>query len=214
MKNEKEFKELVAKSASYIEVINKLGLKPNGTGYGKVQRMIKKMGINVNHFETSPDNIDKFYQKKYPLDDYFSNKKPIHSAELKKRLIRHGIKKNICEKCGLTHWLGVPMSLELHHINKNKKDNSLENLTILCPNCHWVVHHLDKTKNEAKIDRRNRIKPELRKIDRPPYKQLLDDIAKAGYSGAGRKYGVSDNAVRKWIKVYEKYDPTSNKELH
>lgn len=208
MKNEKEFKELVAKSTSYIEVINELGLKPNGTGYGKVQRMIKKMGISVTHFDTSPDNIDKFYQKKYPLDDYFSNKKSIHSAELKKRLIKHGVKNNICEKCGLTHWFDVPMSLELHHINKNKKDNSLENLTILCPNCHWLIHHLDKPKNEAKTDRRNRIKPELRKIDRPPYKQLLDDIAKVGYSGAGRKYGVSDNAVRKWIKVYEKYGST------
>ena len=44
--------------------------------------------------------------------------------------------------------------------------------------------------------------PERRKVERPPYEQLLAEIAALGYSGTGRKYGVSDNAVRKWVRWY------------
>jgi hypothetical protein len=41
-----------------------------------------------------------------------------------------------CERCGLTEWRGQPLSLELHHVNGNGSDNRLENLMLLCPNCH------------------------------------------------------------------------------
>ncbi len=47
-------------------------------------------------------------------------------------------------------------------------------------------------------------RPESRKIDRPPYEQLLEEIAATSYLAVGRKYGVSDNAVRKWVRWYER----------
>ncbi len=43
-----------------------------------------------------------------------------------------------------------------------------------------------------------------RKVTRPSIKVLRRDIDRLGYSGTGRKYGVSDNTVRKWLKLYEK----------
>jgi hypothetical protein len=43
-----------------------------------------------------------------------------------------------------------------------------------------------------------------RKIDRPPHEVLITEIKEMGYSAVGRKYGVSDNAVRKWMKDYKK----------
>lgn len=46
--------------------------------------------------------------------------------------------------------------------------------------------------------------PESRKVDRPPYEQLLEEIKATSYLGVGRKYGVSDNAVRKWVRFYER----------
>jgi 5-methylcytosine-specific restriction endonuclease McrA len=55
---------------------------------------------------------------------------------LKRRLIAAGIKANVCEECGLTEWCGRPIALELHHRNGVGRDNRLENLAILCPNCH------------------------------------------------------------------------------
>jgi hypothetical protein len=55
---------------------------------------------------------------------------------LKRRLIAAGLKREACEECGITDWLGRPLSLELHHRNGVRNDNRLENLAILCPNCH------------------------------------------------------------------------------
>jgi hypothetical protein len=47
-------------------------------------------------------------------------------------------------------------------------------------------------------------RPHLRRVERPPYGQLLREISESGYSAAGRKYGVSDNAVRKWVRAYQR----------
>jgi hypothetical protein len=57
-----------------------------------------------------------------------------HNVKL--RLIGEGIKQNRCEVCGSTEWRGRPLSMALHHINGDGRDNRLENLQLLCPNCH------------------------------------------------------------------------------
>jgi len=55
---------------------------------------------------------------------------------IKLRLLGAGIKQDRCEVCGLTEWRGEPLSMALHHINGDGRDNRLENLQLLCPNCH------------------------------------------------------------------------------
>jgi hypothetical protein len=57
-------------------------------------------------------------------------------AHLKRRLLSAGIKQNRCEQCGITEWQGRPLSMALHHLNGDGRDNRLENLQLLCPNCH------------------------------------------------------------------------------
>jgi Zn finger protein HypA/HybF involved in hydrogenase expression len=57
-------------------------------------------------------------------------------GHIKQRLIRLGLKQHRCETCGISEWLGKPLSLALHHINGDGDDNRLENLEPLCPNCH------------------------------------------------------------------------------
>ena len=57
-------------------------------------------------------------------------------VHIKQRLIRLGLKHDRCEECGISEWLGNPLSLELHHVNGDGKDHRLENLQLLCPNCH------------------------------------------------------------------------------
>jgi 5-methylcytosine-specific restriction endonuclease McrA len=69
-------------------------------------------------------------------------------SHIKARLIRAGLKRNHCELCGLNSWQGAPLSLALHHINGDKHDNRLENLQLLCPNCH------SQTENFAGRNRR------------------------------------------------------------
>jgi 5-methylcytosine-specific restriction endonuclease McrA len=57
-------------------------------------------------------------------------------THLKRRLLAEGLKENRCETCGLAVWLGEPLSMALHHVNGDGRDNRLENLQLLCPNCH------------------------------------------------------------------------------
>ena len=45
-----------------------------------------------------------------------------------------------------------------------------------------------------------------RKVERPTYIELLKIVYEIGYSATGRKYGVSDVSIRKWLKYYEKYE--------
>lgn len=55
---------------------------------------------------------------------------------IRKRLISLGIKEEKCERCGISEWRGKPIQIQIHHINGNRNDNRLENLQMLCPNCH------------------------------------------------------------------------------
>lgn len=60
----------------------------------------------------------------------------VNRQHLKRRLIAAGLKQDCCEECGIRDWLGRPITLALHHRNGVPRDNRLENLAILCPNCH------------------------------------------------------------------------------
>ena len=72
-----------------------------------------------------------------PIEELLVPDRPItNRSHLKQRLLAEGLKRNICERCGLTEWQGEPLSMQLHHVNGNGKDNRLDNISFLCPNCH------------------------------------------------------------------------------
>lgn len=75
---------------------------------------------------------------KIPLGQIITEGKYPHyqSYKLKKRLFNEGIKEPICEICKISQWLNRPISLELHHIDGNRHNHTLDNLKLLCPNCH------------------------------------------------------------------------------
>jgi Zn finger protein HypA/HybF involved in hydrogenase expression len=77
--------------------------------------------------------------KKKDLKDILVKNSNYESHKLKLRLIEEGIKENKCEKCGLTKWMNVDLSLQLHHIDGDHHNNELDNLQILCPNCHSIT---------------------------------------------------------------------------
>jgi hypothetical protein len=71
-----------------------------------------------------------------PLDKLCARGARRGRSHLKGRLIRMGLKEPRCERCGIDSWRGRPLSLALHHCNGDGGDNRLENLELLCPNCH------------------------------------------------------------------------------
>jgi hypothetical protein len=71
-----------------------------------------------------------------PIETYLVQGRRTNRTHLKTRLIAEGLKQNRCERCGIEAWLGEPLSMALHHVNGDGLDNRLENLLLLCPNCH------------------------------------------------------------------------------
>ncbi|MTD42909.1 helix-turn-helix domain-containing protein [Conexibacter sp. W3-3-2] len=69
-----------------------------------------------------------------PLEQLLA--RPRNRQHVKQRLIQAGLKDDACEQCGIARWRGAPLAIELHHRNGDPADNRLENLQLLCPNCH------------------------------------------------------------------------------
>lgn len=79
----------------------------------------------------------RLLNSKEKLQEILDGKHPTYQPyKLKKLLFKHHLKENKCEECGITEWNGNPIECQLHHKDGNKFNNSLENLIILCPNCH------------------------------------------------------------------------------
>jgi hypothetical protein len=133
--------EAVAESFSWGAVIRKLGLCEAGGTYTFIQKVATQLGIDSLHFKGKVWNKGK----KFPgiiarqLSQYLILNGPlIATTKLKRRLWQANLKQRACESCGITTWLGKPAPLELHHKNQNPRDNRIENLSILCANCHGI----------------------------------------------------------------------------
>lgn len=89
-------------------------------------------------------------KRRIPIDSILSGEieKEYISSRLRKRLIKEGYKENKCEKCGIKEWMGEKISLELHHIDGNRGNNCIENLSILCPNCHSLTPNHSRVKKK------------------------------------------------------------------
>lgn len=75
-------------------------------------------------------------RRKRNINDILIEDSNFKNSHLKDRLLKENLKENKCEICGINEWNGKPISLQLHHINGNSQDNRIDNIQLLCPNCH------------------------------------------------------------------------------
>ena len=76
--------------------------------------------------------------------EYAQSTQYISIPKLRRKLIQDGLKEAKCEMCNLSKWMGKSIVLELHHIDGNRYNNDLDNLQILCPNCHSLTPNHSK----------------------------------------------------------------------
>ncbi len=128
--------EAIQTSTSIRQVLLKLGLSGQGGTYKVVHKFIAKYNIDISHFKGQGWNKGENFGPKRPIEDYLSNKYQITSHRLRLRLIQERYFDHRCYKCSNTEWNDQPIPLELEHLDGNHDNNSLSNLTLLCPNCH------------------------------------------------------------------------------
>lgn len=127
--NEEEFIQVCVESQTAAEAAAKLGI-----AFSTFKRKALKLGCyNTNQ---SGKGISK-KNRSTPLNEILAGLHPHYNTyKLKNRLYKAGIKENKCEECGLNSWQDKHISCELDNVDGNPCNHLLDNLRILCPNCH------------------------------------------------------------------------------
>lgn len=135
---DQQLRDAVASSRSIRQTLLKLGIKAEGGNYRTIRREIDRLKIDLRHFEGQGwrRGVTKPISPRRPLETVLVQNSPACTSALRRRLINEGVLEARCQMCGLTDWHGQPISLELDHINGVNDDHRLQNLRLLCPNCH------------------------------------------------------------------------------
>lgn len=140
--------KLLNESNTYGEVLEKIGLSVIANNFKTLKKYIKL-------FDLSTELIDERRKQsmscpKYDKDTFINSLEngtcTLKPCRILQKLIEYGMKSYKCETCGISAWNNKHIVLELHHKNGVHSDNSIDNLEILCPNCHSQTDNF-RTKN-------------------------------------------------------------------
>ncbi len=103
----------------------------------------KKHALRLGVFKTNQNRKglkrekNEYELRTVPLEEILQGKHPHYQRRgLKRKLFEAGIKSNKCEVCGLTDWNGKSLNMQLDHIDGNTYNHRIDNLRMICPNCH------------------------------------------------------------------------------
>lgn len=141
-----KYKTIVKESQSMGHLLELLGIVKAGGNYSTMRQRIRELNIDTTHWEKTKRQRQgwqrgKIGWREIPLSEILVERSTYKGGthKLKLRLIRAGLLQKKCYGCQLTEWREFPIPLELEHINGDRFDCRIENLTLLCPNCHTLT---------------------------------------------------------------------------
>ena len=235
-KGPKEVQKIFDMSASYAEVISRLGLSMRKQLYVTLTEYIWKNNINLEKFFLNQENKPKCNYKRLSKEDIFK-KNSTFSGSLLKKIQEFSLKDcSKCEICGASEWMGKPLALQVHHKDGDHTNNELENLQILCPNCHSQTDNYG-SKNTKKKNYETKhyfcvncgkelkyratrclecAKKYAQSASKCPSKEELEKKLEElkTMTALGKYYKVSDNTIRNWCHKLEVSIPKKEPKKH
>lgn len=216
--SDEEFSEIIRVATSYSDALRAFGLQHKGGNGRTLKARITALGLSTDHFQV----VQPLPANKRELSDILVKGSTYSNCgHLKRRLIADGLIAEKCYECGIpAEWNGKPLALVLHHVNGEDDDHRIDNLALLCPNCHaqtdnyagksiklerstcgmcGTVLHLRNASGFCRVCLRKAY-PTKRKVERPPLPELLSLVSERGYSATGRLFGVSATTIKNWLK--------------
>lgn len=214
--------KIVKDCNSIADFCRKVGWVPRGDNYKIFHKYEKEYNLDTSHFTGIRSNLNNVLNcsKEKTVAEYIQSTS-VSSSKLLKKILKEGIRERKCECCGGTEWNGNPIPLELHHKDGNTSNNDLSNLELLCLNCHYFTDNYKGKKNKkqkeylcsicgAPISKWSQsgmcadcAHKKQRKVERPDKNELITLLENNSISAIGRKYNVSFQTIKKWMKYYK-----------
>ena len=223
----KDFVENIVKDCRNVaDFCRKVGWVPRGDNYKVFRRYVDEYGLDISHFTGCKTNLGgKLTRNRITKSDEYLTEDSfkITTNKLLKKILDEGKKACECECCHNSEWNGKQIPLELHHINGVNSDNRIENLMVLCPNCHAQTDNYRgkniRTRKEVYFCKNcgkelyGNVKTGLciecyrdyeRSLSKCPSKDKLEELHKEySMSRIGLMYSVSGRTVKKWMLKYK-----------
>lgn len=231
-------KELIQRavddSKSIADMIRFFGLSVTGGNHGNMKQRIVQYNIDISHFKPGGFTTENQSKKRKTAKDILikgSENKREYPHLLRRALIEIG-RNHVCESCDCgTVWKNIPLTLQIDHIDGDYSNNHPDNLRFLCPNCHsqtptfgnkkkpkccklcgeeFYPNHKTHTFCSTICSNKSKSSVRLKKIVWPSDSDLKKMVNETNFSVVGKSLGVSDNAVRKHLKIGERLSPNGN----